>query len=93
MCYTPFRFNAAQGEANATKTAPQEKESRQNHPANIIAVRNSRNRKLRALWIRGTADAPAGGYPHCRNEGPVLLPRGEGAKFHLPMFYQYICNW
>jgi len=55
-CYTPFRFNAVQREANAMKTAPQEKESRQNHPANIIAVRNSRNRKLRALWIRGTAD-------------------------------------
>jgi len=45
--YTPFRFNAVQREANAMKTAPQEKESRQNHPANIIAVRNSRNRKFR----------------------------------------------
>jgi hypothetical protein len=44
---------AVQREANAMKTAPQEKESRQNHPANIIAVLNSRNRKLRALWIRG----------------------------------------
>ncbi len=51
-CYSLFYFNGVQRQENDMKAVPL-KGRCADSPANFIVVRDSRNRKLRGLWIRG----------------------------------------
>ena len=49
------------------------KEPRSDSPANFIAVHDSRNRKLRGLWIRGNRYCPQGPDEHKREMAARLV--------------------
>ena len=51
-CYSLFYINGVQRQENVMKAAPLE-EPHSDKSAHFIAARDSRNRKLRGLWIRG----------------------------------------
>ena len=52
-CYSLFYINGVQRQANVMKAASLE-EPHSARSANFIAARDSRNRKLRGLWMRGS---------------------------------------
>ena len=53
MFYGLFYFNVVHGEVKPVKESESEKVSGPNYAAQFIAVRDSRNRKVRGLWQRG----------------------------------------
>jgi len=53
MFYKLFYFDGVKGKANDMNTKNQKETTGRNHGAHFTAVTDSRNRKIRGLWVRG----------------------------------------